>query len=408
MTTVFLGVGILVVALQLILILQIRKTASHSESFEKSIVSHIRNFKEEICLNFNTLLQVQSNAQKNQLDSFSLQLQNLTQLNESKLENIRKSVEDGLYRLQTENNDKLEKMRATVEEKLHETLEKRLSNSFQIVSERLEQVHKGLGEMQTLAAGVGDLKKVLTNVKTRGTWGEVQLQALLDQVLATHQYEENVQIDPKNTDRVEFAVKIPNKDDMNSHVWLPIDAKFPIEDYLRLVEAYEIADLNGIEQASKLLEASIKKSAKTISEKYICPPYSTDFAIMYLPTEGLYAEALKKPGLIETLQRDYRVVITSPTTLLAIMNSLQMGFRAVAIQKRSSEVWKVLGTVKSEFVKFADVLNKTKIKLDQASKVIGDAETRTRVIQRHLNKVESNSISTNDNEELELFEETFI
>lgn len=370
------------------------------EQLKTTQSEQLKHYKEEIISGFNNLLLSQGNAQKNQLDSFALQLQNLTQVNESKLENIRKSVEDGLYKLQSENNDKLEKMRATVEEKLHETLEKRLSDSFQVVSERLEQVHKGLGEMQNLASGVGDLKKVLMNVKTRGTWGEVQLHALIEQVLSSQQYEENVTVNPNSNDRVEFAVKIPNKDDLNTHTWLPIDAKFPVEDYLRLIDAYEVADLAQIEQVSKQLDASIKRCAKTISEKYICPPHTTDFAIMYLPTEGLYAEVLKKPGLIEALQRDYRIVITSPTTLLAIMNSLQMGFRTMAIEKRSGEVWRVLGTVKTEFIKFADVLNKTRIKLDQASKVIGDAETRTRVIQRHLKSVETNALPINDNDDL--------
>jgi DNA recombination protein RmuC len=378
----------------------IRDVKEDIEQLKSAQSDQLKHYKDEIISGFNNLLLSQGNAQKNQLDSFALQLQNLTQVNESKLENIRKSVEDGLYKLQSENNDKLEKMRATVEEKLHETLEKRLSDSFQVVSERLEQVHKGLGEMQSLASGVGDLKKVLMNVKTRGTWGEVQLHALMDQVLSVQQYAENVIVNPNSNDRVEFAVKIPNKDDLNTHTWLPIDAKFPVEDYLRLIDAYEVSDLVQIEQVSKQLDASIKRCAKTISEKYICPPHTTDFAIMYLPTEGLYAEVLKKPGLIEALQRDYRIVITSPTTLLAIMNSLQMGFRTMAIEKRSGEVWRVLGTVKTEFIKFADVLNKTRIKLDQASKVIGDAETRTRVIQRHLKNVETSTLPINDNDDL--------
>ncbi len=376
--------------------LKIRDAVDNSKA---DISNNMRNYKDETISVFSTLFQAQSNSQKNLLDSFAIQLQNLTHINESKLESIRKSVEDGLFRLQSDNNDKLEKMRATVEEKLHETLENRLTSSFKIVSERLELVHKGLGEMQTLAVGVGDLKRVLTNVKTRGTWGEVQLHSLIDQVLAAQQYAENVAVNPNSNDRVEFAIKIPNKDESNSHTWLPIDAKFPIEDYQRLLDAFDNADVVQIEAQSKTLENSLKKCAKLISEKYLCPPHTTDFAIMYLPIEGLYAEALKRQGLIETLQRDYRVVITSPTTLLAIMNSLQMGFRAMAIEQRSGEVWKVLGTVKTEFIKFADVLNKTKAKLDQASKVIGDAETRSRVIQRHLKNVETTSLPMNDFEE---------
>lgn len=350
-----------------------------------------------IIKSINLLLQNQNSSQKDQLDSFSKQLTNLTQINENKLESIRTVVSDSLFRMQTENNDKLEKMRATVEEKLHDTLEKRLGDSFKIVSERLEQVHKGLGEMQSLASGVGDLKKVLTNVKTRGTWGEVQLDALIEQILAFDQYEKNCAVVPNSSDRVEFAIKIPNKDDLNTSTFLPIDAKFPLEDYQRLVAAYDTGDQVEIELISKQLEVTIKKVAKQISEKYIHPPHTTDFAIMFLPVEALYAEVLRKPGIIEFLQREYRVVITSPTTLLAILNSLQMGFRAVAIEKRSSEVWKVLSSVKSEFVKFADVLAKTKIKLDQASKVIGDAETRTRVIQRHLKHVETADLPVNDN-----------
>ncbi len=376
--------------------LKIRDAVDNSKA---EISNNMRIYKEETISVFSTLFQAQSNSQKNLLDSFAIQLQNLTHINESKLETIRKSVEDGLFRLQSDNNEKLEKMRATVEEKLHETLENRLTSSFKIVSERLELVHKGLGEMQTLAVGVGDLKRVLTNVKTRGTWGEVQLHSLIDQVLAAQQYAENVAVNPNSNDRVEFAIKIPNKDESNSHTWLPIDAKFPIEDYQRLLDAFDNADVVQIETQSKILETSLKKSAKTISEKYLCPPHTTDFAIMYLPIEGLYAEALKRQGLIETLQRDYRVVITSPTTLLAIMSSLQMGFRAMAIEQRSGEVWKVLGTVKTEFIKFADVLNKTKVKLDQASKVIGDAETRSRVIQRHLKNVETTALPMNDFEE---------
>ncbi len=392
--------AVLLLVLVLISRVQHLKTKLDPADTRKEIYADLKSFKEEILSVISALSKSQSDAQKNSLDTFSNQLQNLTSLNEIKLESIRKSVEEGLYRLQTDNNDKLDKMRATVEEKLHETLESRLSSSFKIVSERLEQVHKGLGEMQTLATGVGDLKKVLTNVKTRGTWGEVQLHSLIDQVLTNQQYQENVAVNPNSNDRVEFAIKIPSKDETNSHIWLPIDAKFPIEDYQRLLEAFDNADLTQIEVQSKNLETSLKKNAKTIAEKYICQPHTTDFAIMYLPIEGLYAEALKRPGLIEALQRDYRIVITSPTTLLAIMNSLQMGFRTMAIEKRSGEVWKVLGTVKSEFVKFADILNKTKVKLDQASKVIGDAETRTRVIQRHLKNVESTApLPANDFDE---------
>jgi len=366
------------------------------EEINKESIANLKTNRDEITTNIANILNAQSTATSNQFNAFSQTLKNLTELNENKLENIRKSVEEGLYKLQTENNEKLEKMRATVEEKLHETLENRLSKSFQVVSDRLEQVFKGLGEMQSLAAGVGDLKKVLTNVKTRGIWGEVQLHALIEQVLSPQQYEQNAKVNPNSSDRVEFAIKIPNKDDLNTSTYLPIDAKFPIEDYQKLLEAYEIGDIQALDSARKNMEAAILRSAKIISEKYISPPHTTDFAMMYLPIEGLYAELLKKPGIIETLQRDYRVVVTSPTTLLAIMNSLQIGFRAIVIEKRSNEVWKVLANVKTEFNKFADVLSKTRVKLDQASKVIGDAEVRTRALQRHLKQVET--IPQNDND----------
>lgn len=405
---VYLIIGLAVISVAQLLtlyflnqVLDVRKNIS---LLRVELTTQFKNTKEEVISSINLLLQNQNSNQKDQLDSFSKQLTNLTQINESKLESIRTVVADSLFRMQTENNDKLEKMRATVEEKLHDTLEKRLGDSFKIVSERLELVHKGLGEMQSLASGVGDLKKVLTNVKTRGTWGEVQLDALIEQILAFDQYEKNCAVIPNSSDRVEFAIKIPNKDDLNTSTLLPIDAKFPLEDYQRLVAAYDIGDPVEIEMVAKQLESTIKKVAKLISEKYIHPPYTTDFAIMFLPVEALYAEVLRKPGIIEFLQREYRVVITSPTTLLAILNSLQMGFRAIVIEKRSSEVWKVLSSVKSEFVKFADVLAKTKTKLDQASKVIGDAETRTRVIQRHLKRVETAALTTNDN--LEALEDT--
>jgi DNA recombination protein RmuC len=343
--------------------------------------------------NFQDLLYRQltanSTSQKEQLDSFAKLLSQLTQLNENKLENMRATIESRLSMLQNDNNSKLEQMRATVEEKLHNTLENRLGQSFKIVSERLEQVHKGLGEMQSLATGVGDLKKVLTNVKTRGIWGEVQLEAIIEQLLTSEQYLTNVSVKPNDSNRVECAIKLPGKGEDGESVLLPIDAKFPMEDYQRLVEAQEMGDIALVQESSRLLEISLKKSAKTISEKYISPPHTTDFAIMFLPVEALYAEALRIPSLIEVLQRDYRVIITSPTTLSAILNSLQMGFRTLAIQKRSSEVWQTLGIIKAEFSKFSEILSKTKLKLEQAQKVIGQAETKTRTIQRKLSKVEA-------------------
>ena len=322
------------------------------------------------------------------LDSANKNIVALTQVNEMKLENIRVSIDKKLHDIQSDNNIKLEKMRNTVEEKLHETLESRLNTSFNIVSERLEQVYKGLGEMKNLASGVGDLKRVLSNVSTRGIWGEVQLGVIMEQILTPSQYAKDVRVNPASSNVVEFAVKLPAKDQDKSNIWLPLDAKFPLSDFQKLIEYQDIGDKEGIKQYSLRLERSVKKSAKEIEDKYIVPPYTTDFAIMFLPIEALYAQVLRIPGLIEELQSKHRVIITSPTTLSAILNSLQMGFKTLAIEKRSSEVWKILGSVKQEFVKFADVLGKTKTKLDQASKVIIDAETRTRAIQRRLASVE--------------------
>lgn len=334
--------------------------------------------------------QIHNNGLMNnqRLDGFAKQISDLTKLNEIKLNNLQETIAKQLDLIRNDNSNKLEKIRETVEEKLHDTLEKRLSNSFKIISERLEIVHRSMGEMQTLASGVGDLKRVLTNIKTRGIWGEVQLDAIITQLLTPAQFEKNVKVDPSENSRVEFAIKLPGTQE-DSCVWLPIDAKFPIEEYQRLMEAHESGDINKMQEQSKALEYSIKKCAKMISERYVKPPYTTDFAIMFLPIESMYAEVLRYPGLLELIQQQYRVVITSPTTLSAILNSLQMGFKTLAIHKQSSEVWKILSAVKSEFSKFSDVLAKTKMKLDQASKSISDAEVRTRVIGRKLKDVES-------------------
>lgn len=326
--------------------------------------------------------------QKNQLDMFSNQLTNLTQMNEGKLEKMRETVERRLALLQDDNGKKLEQMRATVDEKLHATLEKRLGESFQMVSERLEQVHKGLGEMQSLASGVGDLKKVLTNVKTRGTWGEIQLGNLLEQILVADQYVQNIATKKGSCERVEFAIKLPGQREPEQDVWLPIDAKFPQEDYQRLLDARDEANLELAEEAGKMLETRIKAEAKDIKEKYLDPPHTTDFAIMFLPTEGLYAEVLRRPGLCEGLQRLYRVVVTGPTTLAALLNSLQMGFRTLAIEKRSSEVWALLGAVKTEFGRFGEILDKTQKKLQEASNTIENAAKKSRTIQRKLRQVQ--------------------
>ena len=316
------------------------------------------------------------------------QLASGTGVQNAQFEALRGAVEQRLDRIQKDNAEKLEQMRKTVDDKLHETLDKRLSESFKSVSERLEQVHKGLGEMQVLAAGVGDLKKVLSNVKNRGVLGEVQLAALLEQVLAQEQYATNVATRPGSRERVEFAIKLPGAGGENSVVWLPIDAKFPLEDYEKLQLAQDAADPVAVEAAAKALEARIKLEAKSIVEKYVEPPATTDFALLYLPLEGLYAEVLRRPGLLDTLQREFRVTLCGPTTLTALLNSLQMGFRTLAIEKRSSEVWMVLGAVKTEFGKFAEVLVNTKRQLQAVANSIDQAEVRTRQIERKLRDVE--------------------
>jgi DNA recombination protein RmuC len=324
---------------------------------------------------------------KNFGDTVVKTLGEMMQLQKAELVEIRSTIDGRLSSIQTENEKKLDQMRQTVDEKLQGTLETRLGESFKQVSDRLEQVYKGLGEMQSLAAGVGDLKRVLTNVKTRGTWGEVQLGALLEQILAADQYSQNVATTGTG-ERVEFAIKLPGRDGAGSPVWLPIDAKFPVEDYQRLVDASEKGDVDAIDKAIRQLESTLKNCAKTLSDKYIFPPSTTDFGILFLSTEGLYAEAMRRPGLVEFIQREYRVVLTGPSTLAALLNSFQMGFRTLAIQKRSSEVWELLGVVKTEFGKYADVLAKVKKKLNEAQSTIDKAETRTRVIQRKLRDVE--------------------
>jgi len=323
------------------------------------------------------------------LDTFSKQLAQLTSMNEVKLDKVKETVEKQLQSLQEDNSRKLEAMRATVDEKLHATLEKRLGESFKLVSDRLEMVHKGLGEMQSLASGVGDLKKVLTNVKSRGTLGEIQLENLLEQTLTVEQYQKNVITKQGSNDRIEFAIELPHRDGSGHKVLLPIDSKFPIEDYQVLVDAQEQGDVVLAQDALKKIEVRIKREAKTIREKYIDPPYTTDFAIMFLPIEGLYAEVLRCKGLWETLQRDYKIVVTGPTTLSAFLNSLQMGFRSLAIQKHSSEVWEVLGAVKTEFARFGDILDKTKKKLQEASNTIDSASVRSRAIERKLKNIEA-------------------
>ncbi len=307
-------------------------------------------------------------------------------------ETLRQAVEMQLSRLQADNALKLEDMRKTVAEKLEGTLERRLGDSFRLVSERLEQVHKGLGEMQTLAIGVGDLKKVMTNVKVRGTWGEVQLGSLLEQILSPEQYACNVQTKADSPGRVEYVIRMPGQQ-QDKTVWLPIDAKFPLENYHRLVEAQENADAEKAELEARDLEAYIKVCARDIAEKYLSPPDTTDFAVMYLPTEGLFAEVVRRGSVVDFIQREYRVVIAGPTTLAALLNSLQMGFRTLAIQKRSSEVWEILGAVKTEFGKFDDVLKKVEKKLQEAGNVIDTVGRRSRVIAKKLRNVQELPLS---------------
>jgi DNA recombination protein RmuC len=339
-----------------------------------------------------------SQMQKGQLEIFSQQLFTLTKQNETKLDHIRETVEQKLLEIQKDNNHKLEKMRETVDEKLQSTLEKRLAQSFQSVSERLEQVHKGLGEMQNLAIGVGDLKKVLSNVKTRGTWGEVQLGNLLDQILTKEQYATNVATKKGSNGRVEFAIKLPGRDPQIDHIWLPIDAKFPVEDYQRLIEAEDANDKIAIDNANKAIEKQLKDLAKTIHSLYVDPPYTTDFAILFLPIEGLYAQILKIPGLVEMIQREYRVMITGPTTITAILSSLQMGFRTLAIEQQSSEIWKTLSEVKTEFGRFGEILEKTQKKLQEASNHIDLGATRARSIERKLKNVDTLNLPTAEEE----------
>jgi len=328
-------------------------------------------------------------AQEKRLEVVAGRIKELADGNEQRLEKVRGTLDERVRLLQDSNEKQLEAMRKTVDERLQSTLEKRLGESFRLVSERLEAVQKGLGEMQSLAAGVGDLKRVLTNVKTRGTWGEVQLGALLEEILTPDQFARNVSTRDGSRETVEYAVRLPGRDgDVGSEVLLPIDAKFPQEDYLRILQASESGNADDVEAASLALVRTLQLSAKDIHDKYINPPRTTDFGIMFLPTEGLYAEILRRPGQVEELQRKYRVVIAGPTTLAALLNSLRMGFRTLAIEKRSSEVWKVLGAVKTEFGKFGDILEKVRKQLDSATSTLVQTGVRTRAMERQLRTVE--------------------
>lgn len=325
-------------------------------------------------------------------EALNQQLASVQEASDKRLVEMRVLIEGRLEAIQKDNADKLEKMRQTVDEKLHKTLEERLGEAFKSVRDQLDKVHTGLGEMQALAAGVGDLKRVLTNVKTRGTWGEVQLESLLEQILTKEQYQKNVATRPGSAERVEFAIRLPGRMQEGGgegQVWLPIDSKFPVEDYDRLMAAQDAGDVAGMDEASKAIETRLRLEARSIRDKYVDPPHTTDFALLFLPTEGLYAEALRRPGLSDALQRDFRVTIAGPTTLTALLNSLQMGFRTLAIEKRSSEVWTVLGAVKTEFGKFGEVLANTKRQLQTVARSIESAETRTNQMVRKLKTVEA-------------------
>jgi DNA recombination protein RmuC len=331
-----------------------------------------------------------SRMQNDQLESFSRQMSLLTATSEKKMDDIRLVIDEKLRQIQEDNTRQLDRMRETVDEKLQSTLEKRLGESFRQVSERLELVHQGLGDMRNLAAGVGDLKKVLTNVKARGTWGEVQLGALLEEILSPEQYLKNVRINENGSDFVEFAIKLPGQSETPADsVLIPVDAKFPVEDYHRLLEAQERADVASADEAVRQLETSIKKAARDIFQKYIAPPKTTDFGVMFLPSEGLYAEVIRRTALVAQLQREFHIVVTGPTTFAAFLNSLQMGFRTLAIQKHSGEIWKVLGEVKTAFSRFGDTLDTVRKKLEQAASSVDDAQRKTRTLSNKLKTVEA-------------------
>ncbi len=390
MTFIYILLILILIAL-IFLILKSKKTDNTAElikELDKIQIKLENSIKQDFSLNRQEL--------NTSFNNFSIKLDQLITGISTNLNQVRESIEKRLELIQKDNSDQLEKMRVTVDEKLQSTLEKRLGESFKQVSTQLESVYKGLGEMQTLAIGVGDLKKVLSNVKIRGTWGEVQLNSLLEQILTNDQYDKNVAVKSGSSDRVEFAIRLPGKDDENKQCWLPIDSKFPLEDYQNLIKAQDAVDLIQIEISSKALENRVKTEAKYIFDKYIDPPHTTDFAILYLPIEGLYAEITQKQSLVDTLQRQYRVTIAGPNTIAALLNSLQMGFRTLVIEKRSSEVWSVLGTIKKEFGLFGDLLVKTKKKLQEATNTIDDASSKSKTITGKLNKVQSLTETTDE------------
>jgi DNA recombination protein RmuC len=366
-----------------------QETAGHLAQYHNASVQQFDSMRQQMQLQSSSGREEQARALKRFADTLQQTLGNLTESNAQRMLEVRNTLESKIRDLQADNGKRLEEMRQTVDEKLHATLETRLTESFRQVSERLEKVHQGLGEMQQLAIGVGDLKRVLTNVKTRGTWGEVQLEMLLEQVLTVEQYAKNVETVAGSNARVEFAIKLPGTVEGGAPLWLPIDAKFPKEQYERLQAAADIADAEGVIRAGAELERAVRREAQTICDKYVSPPQTTDFAILFLPTEGLYAEVMRRPGLADDLQRTLRVTIAGPSTLSALLNSLQMGFRTLALEKRSSEVWQVLGAVKTEFTKFGDVLAATKTTLERAAKNIENAEVRSRQMARKLKSVEA-------------------
>ena len=399
--TVIILCAIIIVLLIFVVVLLIglKGKSDDIDDLRRDFDHMLNQTRDDILNNLGTKINENGNTQYQMLT-------NLTQINEQKLDNTRKSTEEKLEKIretvegrllymQKDNAEKLEKMRVTVDEKLQGTLEQRLGESFKIVNDRLESVYKGLGEMQNLAQGVGDLKKIFTNVKARGTWGEIELGNILEEYMTPDQYIKSAKTKPNATEFVEFAIKLPGKGDGES-VLLPVDSKFPVEDYKRLVDSEELGDVDAINDARKSLENSIKLFAKDIHDKYIETPYTTDFGIMFLPTESLYCEVLKNTALIETLSQKYRVVVSGPTTFVALLNSLQMGFRTLAIEKRSSEVWSLLGTVKSEFEKFGDLLDKTNKKLQEIGNTMAKASTKTRVIQRKLKDVVALPVADED------------
>lgn len=389
--TILLALAAVIIVLQIVALLRSRgaDVSDQLDRVEREVRLQLQATAQAQRQEMGNMLSQSHAATVQQLETMRRQIEVLTESNTRRLLEVRVALETKMRELQADNGARLEEMRKTVDEKLHETLETRLTESFRQVSERLERVHQGLGEMQQLALGVGDLKRVLTNVKTRGTWGEVQLEMLLEQILTPDQYAKNVETIPGSNARVEFALKLPGQKEGGAPVWMPIDAKFPKEQYERLLEAADRADADAVAVAGRELERAVRGEAKTIAEKYVSPPMTTDFAILFLPTEGLYAEVMRRPGLADELQRVNRVSIAGPSTLTALLNSLQMGFRTLALEKRSSEVWQVLGAVKTEFAKFGDVLAATKTTLERAARNIENAEVRSRQMARKLKSVEA-------------------